>query len=121
MCSAENISDLLPHVCPNNEVDDEVRWGVDHHEDVGDVSEQDGPDREASHDGYLYVKTVFDLLQGPDLVDIEQQPRKMTDEEGQHDEDENDTKRRLLLLFPLPEFDDFFVNSHVENWECYER
>ena len=25
MCSAENISDLLPHVCPNNEVDDEVR------------------------------------------------------------------------------------------------
>ena len=121
MCSAENISDLLPHVCPNNEVDDEVCWGVDHHEDVGDVSEQDGPDRKASHDGYLYVKTVFDLLQGPDLVDIEQQPRKMTDEEGQHDEDENDTKRRLLLLFPLPEFDDFFVNSHVENWECYER
>ena len=46
--SAENVSQMFPHVGPNEAVDDEVGRGVDHHQDVGDVAEKDGPDREAA-------------------------------------------------------------------------
>ena len=46
--SAQYVSQLFPHVGPNDAVDDEVCRGVDHHQDVRDVSEEDGPDREAS-------------------------------------------------------------------------
>ena len=114
MCSANNFSKLFSHVGPDDEVNDEVRRGVDDHEDVGDVAEKDGPDREASQDGHFNVKTNFDLLQSPDLVYIEQQPGTVADEEGQHDEDENDAERGLLLLLPLSELDDFFVYSYIE-------
>ena len=56
------------------------------------------------------MKTVLHLVQGPDLVDIEEQPGGLAEEEGQDDEDENDTEVRLLLLLPLPQPTDFPVN-----------
>ena len=56
------------------------------------------------------MKTVLHLVQSPDLVDIEEQPGGLAEEEGQHDEDENNTEVRLLLLLPLPQLTDFPVN-----------
>ena len=63
------------------------------------------------------MKAIFDLGQAPDLVDVEEETREVTDEEGHHDEDENNTEVRLLLLLPLPQLVDFPVNSDVDNGE----
>ena len=119
--SANNFSELLSHVRPDDEVNDEVGRGVDDHEDVGDVAKEDGPDREPAQDGHFNVKTKLDLLQSPDLVYVEQEPGTVADEEGQHDEDEDDAENGLLLLLPFPQLDDFFVDSYIEYGEGGER
>ena len=111
---------MFPHVGPNDAVDDEVCRGVDHHQDVGDVAEEDCPDGEASQQGLLDVKTVLHLVQSPDLVDIEEQPGGLAEEEGQHDEDENNTQIGLLLLLPLPELADLPVDCDVDYGEDTE-